>query len=87
VTDDDNYLQSLGKIENYLSLHRSDITMEIVNPGSDNIGKTLIDIAAEEPGTILVMGAYGHRRWEERIFGGATEYVLNNTDVPILMAH
>lgn len=87
VTDDKTYKTSLEKMERYLSLHRSDVTMKLVEPGNDNIGKKLIDAAAEQPGTILVMGAYGHHRWEERIFGGATEYVLNNTDVPVLLAH
>ncbi|MGI9404810.1 MAG: universal stress protein [Hyphomicrobiaceae bacterium] len=87
VTDDDNFHLSLEKMEKYLSLHRSDVTLSIIKPDDDAIGKTLIDTAAEKPGTILVMGAYGHRRWEERIFGGVTEYVLNNTDVPVLMAH
>jgi nucleotide-binding universal stress UspA family protein len=33
------------------------------------------------------MGAYGRWRWRERLFGGATQYVLRNTKVPVLMAH
>ncbi|MGI9386520.1 MAG: universal stress protein [Methyloligellaceae bacterium] len=87
VTDDEDFRRSLETMEKYLSLHRADVTLNIIKPGDAAIGKTLVDAAAEKPGTILVMGAYGRRRWEERIFGGATEYVLNNTDVPVLMAH
>ncbi|MGZ9005939.1 MAG: universal stress protein, partial [Burkholderiales bacterium] len=38
-------------------------------------------------GVLLVMGAYGHWRWREWVFGGATHYVLRNTAVPVLMMH
>jgi nucleotide-binding universal stress UspA family protein len=33
------------------------------------------------------MGAYGHWRWREFVFGGATDYVLRNTPVPALLMH
>jgi nucleotide-binding universal stress UspA family protein len=36
---------------------------------------------------LVVLGAYGHSRLREYIFGGATRYVLQNLNVPILMSH
>ncbi|MGA9603122.1 MAG: universal stress protein, partial [Methyloceanibacter sp.] len=36
---------------------------------------------------LLVMGAYGHWRWREQVLGGATQYVLRHTKVPVLMSH
>jgi nucleotide-binding universal stress UspA family protein len=33
------------------------------------------------------MGAYGHWRWREWVFGGVTQDVLRNTAVPILMSY
>ncbi|MFN7225476.1 MAG: universal stress protein, partial [Paracoccaceae bacterium] len=36
---------------------------------------------------LLVMGAYGHSRFREAILGGATRNMLENTSVPVLMAH
>ncbi len=33
------------------------------------------------------MGAYGHSRVREVIFGGFTRHVLTGADLPILMAH
>jgi nucleotide-binding universal stress UspA family protein len=33
------------------------------------------------------MGAYGHWRWREWVFGGVTEEVLRDTIMPVLMAH
>jgi nucleotide-binding universal stress UspA family protein len=36
---------------------------------------------------LLVMGAYGHSRVRERVFGGATRHVLQHATVPLLMQH
>ena len=36
---------------------------------------------------LVVMGAYGHSRFREAILGGATRSALEQTEVPILMAH
>jgi nucleotide-binding universal stress UspA family protein len=33
------------------------------------------------------MGAYGHSRLRQWVFGGATSYVLRNATVPVLMVH
>lgn len=38
-------------------------------------------------GDLVVMGAYGHSRLREMIFGGFTRHVLRGADVPILMFH
>jgi len=36
---------------------------------------------------LLVMGAYGHSRTREFVFGGFTRHVLNQTKLPVLVAH
>ncbi len=36
---------------------------------------------------LLVMGAYSHTRAREFVFGGMTKYMLENTQVPLLLAH
>lgn len=58
------------------------VTVEL---GAREVGEALL--AAAGSGVLLVMGAYGHWRWREWVFGGATLYVLRNTDVAVLMAH
>lgn len=42
-----------------------------------------IDLGAD----VLVMGAYGHTRISEFVFGGATAYMLKQMPIPILMSH
>ena len=37
--------------------------------------------------TLVVMGGYGHSRFREFVFGGATRLMLSRMPVPVLMAH
>jgi nucleotide-binding universal stress UspA family protein len=61
------------------------VQAETLAQDSREVGEILLDAAGS--GVLLVMGAYGHWRWREWVFGGATFYVLRNTDVPVLMVH
>ena len=36
---------------------------------------------------LLVMGAYGHSRARERVFGGVTRTMLESMTLPVLMSH
>lgn len=79
---------SLKDVEQYLQLHRSDLRSELVPPSkAASTGELLLNKPKELSGALLVMGAYSHRRWQERMFGGVTEYVLREARSPILMAH
>ncbi len=50
---------------------------------SDVLMRHVQDINAD----MIVMGAYSHSRFREALMGGATRDMLENTTVPILMAH
>ncbi|MEO3429100.1 universal stress protein [Pelagibius sp. CAU 1746] len=56
-------------------------------PGSESIAEGLLDQANHAGADCLVMGAYGHSRLRERILGGATEGVLENAKIAVLMKH
>jgi nucleotide-binding universal stress UspA family protein len=43
--------------------------------------------AFEHGSDLLVMGAYGHSRTREFVFGGVTAHVLENMELPVLMSH
>ena len=78
---------SLQQAENYLQLHFAELRSEILGPSDKSIGETLIGTCEARGRALLVMGAYSHWRWQERVFGGVTEYVLRQARTPILMAH
>ena len=56
---------------------------------ANNIGTVgLLSAAAEECGAdLLVIGAYGHSRLRELIFGSCTEALIREVDRPILLMH
>ncbi|MCY6379656.1 universal stress protein [Hoeflea prorocentri] len=83
----DSGAHTLRQLEEYLLLHAKAVDIEMHDPGRKKTGQFLIDKTAETAGSILIMGAYSHRRWREQVFGGVTRHVLNNTDVPVLMMH
>jgi nucleotide-binding universal stress UspA family protein len=55
--------------------------------GGDNPGKVILAAAEAAGADLLVMGAYSHSRAHESVFGGATQYVVDRTGMPIVMAH
>jgi nucleotide-binding universal stress UspA family protein len=54
-------------------------------PGDE--GEALLDAATAVEADMLVMGAYGHSRLSEWIFGGATRQALEHASIPLLMRH
>jgi nucleotide-binding universal stress UspA family protein len=55
--------------------------------GRKRTGEILLDQARELGSDMLVMGAYTHSRLRQIIFGGTTRYVMENADIPVLLAH
>lgn len=57
----------------------------------DGVGRAPAMAILEEANTLqadlVVMGAYGHSRLRELVFGGATRDLLRAATVPLLMAH
>ena len=50
-------------------------------------GQALMRCAEDSGAGLIVMGAYGHSRLAEFIFGGATRFVLTRMARPVLMSH
>lgn len=51
------------------------------------VGDELLSRAADQGADLIVMGAYGHSRVREYVFGGATHHILRHMTVPVLMSH
>jgi nucleotide-binding universal stress UspA family protein len=56
---------------------------QVEEPDGD-AGAVLLAQAAAQGADLLVMGAYGHTRLRELVFGGATRRVLRETTLPVL---
>ena len=54
---------------------------------ASSIGSELLKIAARQSATLLVIGAYTHRRLRQMLLPGVTRHVLRHGSLPVLMAH
>lgn len=51
------------------------------------IADAMLSHVADSGADLIVMGAYGHARWTERVLGGATRGLLATMTVPVLLSH
>jgi nucleotide-binding universal stress UspA family protein len=74
-------------IATYLARHGLNVTVDRLSSGgratADVLKQHAMDIAAD----LVVMGAYSHSRFRERIFGGVTRSFIEDANLPVLMAH
>ncbi len=75
-----------ARLRTSLSWHGLNASTRRLRPVRLGAADTLLAAAAEE-GALVVMGAYGHSRLREWIFGGFTEHVLRGAALPVLMMH
>ncbi len=61
-------------------------TQKLVSEGR-NAGEALLLAAKDYGAGLVVMGCYGHSRFSEMVFGGATRHVIGNLDRPVLLSH
>lgn len=80
-------LQSgLDAARGWLARHGIEARAQL-EPASSSIAAALLARAIESRCDLIVMGAYGHARWAERLLGGATRGLLRAMPVPVLMSH
>ena len=71
----------------YLSDHGLAVTTHLLPSPAIGAGDAVLRFAEREGADLVVMGAYGHGRLREWIFGGATRDILQTTSVCCLMSH
>lgn len=73
-------------IARFLARHEVNVEMKEIDSDID-IGNTLLSHAADSGADLCVMGAYGHSRVHEWIWGGATRTILDTMTLPVFMSH
>jgi nucleotide-binding universal stress UspA family protein len=71
----------------YLSRHGIDCEMVEIPRAEAGIAATLSAAAQMRECSLIVLGAYGHARLTELLFGGVTRQMLSDPQMPILLAH
>ena len=72
---------------NYLACHDIEAKVAQIDDSARPIGHALLEKSKEVGADMMVMGAYTHSRLRHVMIGGPTSVVLQNAEIPVLMAH
>jgi nucleotide-binding universal stress UspA family protein len=70
-----------------LSRHGIGAASDVAFASSANASDAILSRLVDEGCDLLIMGGYGHSRFREMIFGGASREILRDTWVPTLVSH
>jgi nucleotide-binding universal stress UspA family protein len=71
------------------SLARHGIKPEVHSsvPGKSGVAQNILARVEADKADLLVLGAFGHSRFREMVFGGVTRYIARHITVPTLFSH
>ena len=84
---DENQTDPGSELSRMLARHGARVTVSVLARTVPKLSEVLLRHAADTGADLIVMGAYGHSRFRESILGGATRDMLEETTLPVLMAH
>lgn len=76
-----------GLVAHFLARHGAKAEIDVLSKTLPRVSDVLLRHAADIDADMLVMGAYGHSRFREAILGGATRNMLEQANLPVLLAH
>jgi nucleotide-binding universal stress UspA family protein len=71
----------------HLARHDVKVEIETVPAADIDVTNAILSYVADNSGTLIVMGGYGHAKLREMILGGVTRGMLKSMTVPVLMSH
>ncbi|OAP35083.1 universal stress protein [Sinorhizobium glycinis] len=72
-------------VATYLARHGINVTVDRLPSAGRGVEEVLNQRAMDTGADLIVIGAYGHMRLRERIFGGVTNAMIEAPIVPVLM--
>ncbi|WP_227819690.1 universal stress protein [Aurantiacibacter atlanticus] len=71
----------------YLRLHGPETKTHAVPHDETSVADTLVKAASKLDAAYIVLGAYGHSRFRETVFGGVTQEIILHSPIPLVLAH
>ena len=87
VAEGEEQTRAADEIAVSLARHGVSIAATTEGSGDNTVARALIARARDEGADMLVLGAYGHMRLRQMIFGGVSHEILNLLPLPALMSH
>ncbi|MCB2110570.1 MAG: universal stress protein [Defluviimonas sp.] len=76
-----------GRLSQLLARHGVHAEISVLAKTLPTAAEVIARHARESDADLIVMGAYGHSRFREAILGGTTRSMLEDAELPVLMAH
>ncbi|KAB2847516.1 MAG: universal stress protein [Hyphomicrobiaceae bacterium] len=70
-----------------LARHGVKVEVDSASASEHDVGREIVARTKSAGADLAVMGAYGHSRFREFVFGGATQHVARHMHVPTLFSH
>lgn len=88
LTISDDKKEDLPEADICIHLARHDVNAEALTlTNQASVAKCIMETATNVNADMIVAGAWGHKRLQELIFGGATRTLISNQKLPVLFAH
>ena len=81
------YSTETKKIFGWLRRHDIKATLRLISQGNQSVSSALIEHIDNANRDLVVMGAYGHSKFRERLFSGVSYKVLDQSNTSLLIAH
>jgi nucleotide-binding universal stress UspA family protein len=85
--DEASTIASLNDVAQRLLRHDVAVEIQLEPKAPAGVLDTLLRSASTHQADLLVLGAYGHSRAREWLFGGVTEAVLDASPIAVLLSH
>jgi nucleotide-binding universal stress UspA family protein len=86
-TNSDNREIRGVEIATHLARHDVKVQLQTVPAADIDVTNAILSYVADNSGTLIVMGGYGHARLREVILGGVTREMLKSMTVPVFISH
>ena len=70
----------------WLARHGAKVTVDRLASGGNSVARVLRQHSIDMGADLIVMGAYGHSRMRQRIFGGVTKSMTGEPHLPVFLA-
>ena len=77
----------VDEVIDYLKRHGCKVDYKVLDGRGGHVGKKMLATCNEVGAEFLVVGGFTHTRTRQRLFGGVTSHLLDNTNIITVMAH
>jgi nucleotide-binding universal stress UspA family protein len=71
----------------HLARHGTPVVVERLKSAGTSTADAILSAAKRHDADLIVMGAHGHSRSRQLLFGSVTQAILENAAIPVLMSH